>query len=106
MKINKKITIMEDLKIKDFFAKLDKIDEIDQKVDKLISGSFHNVNQDEDTFFRTEELVHYLPDISSRYTVYGYVSNRSIPYHKRGNRLLFKKSEIDEWDRNGREIKL
>ncbi len=30
-------------------------------------------------------------------TVYGWTSNRTIPYHKNGKSILFRKSEIDNW---------
>lgn len=29
--------------------------------------------------------------------VYGWTSNRTIPFHKNGKSILFRKSEIDAW---------
>ena len=43
------------------------------------------------------ELCDYLPDHPSKQTVYGWVSNRQIPYYKVGRRLSFSKKEIDVW---------
>ena len=44
----------------------------------------------------------YLPDKPSKQTVYGWVNQRLIPYHKTTKRLSFLKSEIDAWIANGR----
>lgn len=51
----------------------------------------------EDKWLSVEELCEYLPDKPSKYTVYTWVSNRAIPYHKKMKRLSFRKSEIDKW---------
>ena len=39
-------------------------------------------------------------------TVYRYISNQSIPYIKQGHRVLFDKSDLEEWieDRKIRPI--
>lgn len=37
-------------------------------------------------------------------TLYGYCQRNEIPYHKKGNRLFFFKSEIiDEWIKTGKQ---
>jgi predicted DNA-binding transcriptional regulator AlpA len=36
-------------------------------------------------------------------TLYGYVQRNEIPYHKKGNRLYFFKSEIIDWIRTGKQ---
>ena len=53
-------------------------------------------------WFSVEELCAYLPDKPSKQTVYGWVNQRLIPYHKTTKRLSFEKSEIDAWIANGR----
>jgi predicted DNA-binding transcriptional regulator AlpA len=35
-------------------------------------------------------------------TIYGYVQRNEIPYHKKGNRLYFFKSEIIDWIKTGK----
>lgn len=35
-------------------------------------------------------------------TVYGLVHTRQIPHSKKGNRLYFKKSELQQWMQEGR----
>lgn len=36
-------------------------------------------------------------------TLYGYVQRNEIPYHKKGNRLYFFKSEIIDWIKTGKQ---
>jgi excisionase family DNA binding protein len=43
------------------------------------------------------ELCNYIPDHPAKQTVYGWVSNGTIPNHKGGKKLRFLKSEIDLW---------
>ncbi len=53
-------------------------------------------------WFSLGELCEYLPDRPSKQTVYGWVNQRLIPYHKTTKRLSFRKDEIDAWIANGR----
>lgn len=55
-----------------------------------------------DNWFNIDQLREYLPDKPARATIYGWVSNRQIPYHKGGKRLRFLKSEIDQWLSTGK----
>ena len=43
------------------------------------------------------ELREYLPTHPVEHTIYCWTSNKQIPFHKRGKRIMFLKSEIDEW---------
>ncbi len=56
-----------------------------------------NTQPDEDIWFNLEALCNYLPDRPAKQTVYGWVFQKKIPYHKKGKKLQFLKSEIDEW---------
>jgi predicted DNA-binding transcriptional regulator AlpA len=56
-----------------------------------------------DRWFDLSELVAYDPEKRTKPTFYGYISTASIPYHKRGKKLIFLKSEIDTWLRQGRK---
>lgn len=49
-------------------------------------------------------LCEYLPEHPARQTVYGWITAGTIPYHKRGKRLYFAKSEIDEWLASGKRM--
>ena len=57
-----------------------------------------------DEWFNLEQLCNYLPDKPAKQTVYGWVSKRLIPYHKKSKSLSFHKSEIDVWMRDGLHI--
>ncbi len=35
-------------------------------------------------------------------TIYGYTSNRCIPFMKRGKKLFFEKSKLEKWLQDGR----
>lgn len=50
---------------------------------------------------RTEGLCKYLK--IKRSAVYQLTTYKRIPYFKRGKRVFFRKNEIDEWLRNGRQ---
>tara|TARA_R110000765_G_scaffold2912_1_gene9069 strand:- start:28220 stop:28522 length:303 start_codon:yes stop_codon:yes gene_type:complete len=59
-----------------------------------------NYKEEEDVFLKIEEaakLIHL-----SKYTIYGLVHKNTIPYHKRGSRLYFLKSEILNWLKAGK----
>jgi len=70
-----------------------------QKVERLESMlSKTNLEQpDSDKWFNVQELCEFLPDKPARQTVYGWIGQRLIPYHKKGKKLQFLKSEIDAW---------
>lgn len=44
-----------------------------------------------------DELCEYLPGKPAKATIYGKVHKREIPHKKEGKRLVFLKSDIDEW---------
>ena len=50
-----------------------------------------------DRWFNLQELCEYHPDHPAKQTVYGWISQHLIPYHKDGKKLRFLKSEIDAW---------
>ena len=55
-----------------------------------------------DTWLNLDELIEYLPDRPAKPTLYSWVSNGLIPYHKLMKRLYFRKTEIDGWLEAGR----
>ena len=55
-------------------------------------------------WFDLNELVQYDPEKRSKPTFYGYISKNLIPYHKRGKKVTFLKSEIDNWLKAGRKL--
>ncbi len=63
----------------------------------------NNLNQPPpDQWFNLSQLCYYLPQKPSKQTVYGWVHNSQIPFHKKPQKLFFLKSEIDLWLKEGR----
>lgn len=58
-----------------------------------------------DRWFDLKELVAYDPQKRSIDTFYGYTRERTIPFHKgeKTRKLLFLKSEIDLWLKQGKQ---
>ena len=76
------------------------------KVDRLLSQTrFKEQHDDEDRLMTIEQFIAYLPIPPKRQTVYGCITLRCVPYEKHGKRLYFRKSIIDLWLANGREMK-
>ena len=55
-----------------------------------------------DRWLDLNELVQYDPEKRTKPTFYGYIHRMEIPFHKRGKKLIFLKSEIDNWLKHGR----
>lgn len=58
---------------------------------------------DSDQWLDLKELCEYLPDKPSKATIYAYVHDRAIPFHKGAKKLRFLKAEINAWMKEGRE---
>ena len=48
------------------------------------------------------ELIEYDPEKRTKPTWYSKISKGEVPYHKRGKKVYFLKSEIDEWLKAGK----
>jgi len=74
------------------------------RLEKLILDSKNSVSPapPSDTWFDLPGLCQYLPDKPAKPTVYAKVQGRLIPFHKKGQKLFFLKSEIDAWLKTGR----
>lgn len=72
---------------------MDKLNELDSKIDGL-----NNQNQSVPTeqWMNLKELCDYIPSHPAEQTVYGWTSCHLIPFHKRGKRIMFLKSEIED----------
>ena len=68
--------------------------EIDSKISSL---SLQVQPTKENEWLTVSELKEYLPTHPVEHTIYCWTSNREIPFHKRGKRIMFLKSEIDAW---------
>ena len=67
-----------------------------EKLETLLSETKSELPES-DKWFDLQELCNYLPDKPARQTVYGWIGQKLIPYHKKGKKLQFLKSEIDTW---------
>ena len=48
------------------------------------------------------DLIQYDPEKRTKPTWYGKISRNEVPHYKRGRKLIFLKSEIDEWLKQGK----
>ena len=86
--MNEKNITFEDLP-KAMSWMMDKLNKLDSKIDGL-----NNIPQ---IWMNLKELCEYMPSHPAEQTVYGWTSCHLIPFHKRGKRIMFLRSEIDEW---------
>ena len=68
-----------------------------QELKSLLQTSKQSAVEPADRWFNLQQLCEYLPDRPAKQTVYGWIGQHSIPYHKKGKKLQFLKSEIDAW---------
>ncbi|GLB49841.1 DNA-binding protein [Neptunitalea sp. Y10] len=55
-----------------------------------------------ETWFDLNDLVKYDPEKRTKPTWYSKISRNEVPYYKRGKKVYFLKSEIDEWLKTGK----
>ncbi|MCJ7447965.1 MAG: helix-turn-helix domain-containing protein [Bacteroidales bacterium] len=78
--------------------------EVNQKLDTLIAESASRPKEDKTALMTIDALRVYLPVPLARQTIYGLVHRRRIPFEKFGKQLYFRKSAIDAWLANGRQV--
>lgn len=83
------------------------LDERLSNIENLLLDIKHNPipisePQQNNLWLDLNDLIKYDPEKRTKPTFYGYVHEGTIPYHKRGKKLIFLKSEIDEWLKSGR----
>ena len=71
-------------------------------IESLLYQQNNSSKLNEDRWFDLEELMAYDPEKRSKPTFYRYVQEQSIPFHRKGKKLTFLKSEIDHWLKGGR----
>jgi len=82
--------------ISQLFAKL-------ESIERLLTDRRSEPQPDMERWLNLSDLCEYLPDKPVKPTVYGWVHQRVIPYHRKGKKLYFLKSEIDTWLKSGRK---
>ena len=74
-----------------------------ENIERLLLAKSNNNQPLPDCWLDLNDLVEYDPEKRSKATFYGYVHERAIPFHKRGKKITFLKSEIDLWLKQGRK---
>lgn len=84
----------------------DVVNDIANEVVKKISNFYPNLLQESvkyhEQWLNLDEVINYDPVKRTKPTWYSMVSLRQVPFHKSGGRLMFLKSEIDEWLKSGK----
>ena len=70
----------------------------------LLQTSQTTIVEPSDRWLNLEELCQYLPDRPAKQTVYGWIGQHAIPYHKKGKKLQFLKSTIGSRLTNARPL--
>jgi excisionase family DNA binding protein len=73
-----------------------------EKIETLLQSQNRSEQSETDRWLNLDDLCKYHPDHPAKPTVYAWIGQRSIPYHKKGKKLMFLKSEIDSWLKEGR----
>ncbi len=76
---------------------------IQSKLNRLEQLILNQSTPETDAWFDIDELCKYHPEKPAKATVYTWVRERRIPFHKNGKKLAFLKSEIDAWIKEGRQ---
>ncbi len=72
-----------------------------EKITEKITSSFKKkFASEEDVFLSIDEVAKFIK--LTKPTVYGLVHQKNIPFHKKGKRLYFLKSEILNWIKEGK----
>ena len=71
-----------------------------RRIEFFLSENKSVKNNDPDSRMNVKETADFLDCSAS--TIYGLVFKRQIPHEKKGRRLYFQKSELNEWLKKGR----
>jgi hypothetical protein len=84
------------------------IEDLQKIIAECLQGCLKEINLNKanqalpDRWLNVDELCEYLPNKPKRQTIYIWVHNSIIPYHKRSLGLYFLRSEVDKWLKEGR----
>lgn len=93
---------MNKLHLEDLPQQVQSLSEKLDNIERLFFGNSQVQQPETDRWFDINELCEYHPDKPAKVTVYAWVREGKIPYHKRGKKLAFLKSEIDENIKTGK----
>ena len=72
---------------------IEKVEELNGKLESLNETSAPRLAE----WMSIKELCAYFHTRPAAQTVYSWTSAHMIPFHKKGKRIMFLKSEIDKW---------
>lgn len=73
---------------------------LEKKLTSIEEMLFFHLNKEKEhhnDWMDIDGLIEYMPYKMSKQTVYGKVSKKEIPFHKKGKFLYFSRDEIDTW---------
>jgi excisionase family DNA binding protein len=82
-----------------------RLSDLEILVEKSVERALAKISQAReaaDSWLDVDEFCEYHPEKPAKQTVYQWTANGEVPHHKRGKKLYFLKSEIDQWLKNGR----
>lgn len=77
------------------------VEEVNELRNLLLSME-PRVNNQPEQWLDLNDLIKYDPEKRTKPTWYSKISRNEVPYYKRGKKVYFLKSEIDEWLREGK----
>ena len=78
-----------------FVELINKMNDLESKLNHLLSLQESSDPTKGNELMNINEVASFLDE--SVHTIYNRTSNRTIPFYKKGKKLLFKKSEILDW---------
>jgi excisionase family DNA binding protein len=78
-----------------FVSIIERLEDLDSKLSRLLQAQeIHSLHKS-DELMNISEVAKFLDE--SVQSIYSRTSRRTIPFYKKGKKLLFKKTEILDW---------
>ena len=68
----------------------------------LLDSQERHTSEQPEQWLDLNDLIKYDPEKRTKPTWYSKISKGEVPYHKRGKKVYFLKSEIDDWLKAGK----
>jgi excisionase family DNA binding protein len=78
-----------------FLSIIERLEEVDVKLSRLLQAQEAHGLYRSDELLNINEVAEFLDE--SVQSIYSRTSKRTIPFYKKGKKLLFKKTEILDW---------
>ena len=74
------------------------------RLESLLETKTQAPKANDDEMMDLKGLQNFHPEHPAAATIYKWVRNGLIPYYKTGKKLIFKRSEIEAWINDGRQL--